>query len=196
MIALLTGPPGVGKSSTGNAIAQLHPSAVELVSFGKLIYEAVISRLGARFSYDEFRANAATLVGLGDISAATKSIVDRKEEAAHKWLLIDSHAVSQTSYGWQAFPDAAKTLNLFSYDKIIHLHAPSDIIWRRIQANPSGRHVSTVQKTQVLINMQMSISIYYAGIIGCPLEVVDASGAQADIVGAVEHILGLTFSST
>lgn len=161
MIALLTGPPGVGKSSIAAALAQRHSLDVEIVSFGRLIYEATRSRLGTGFSYNEFRESAADLVRNEDIMAATASIVERKPRLSHKWLIVDSHAVAKTKYGWQAYPDTPETLNLFSYDTIIYLHAPAEVVFRRTRMDAASRHVSTIRDVETLIDIQMSVSTYY-----------------------------------
>ena len=77
MIVLLTGPPGVGKSTVADGLRTRHPGNVEIVSFGHSLFEAVRERLGTDFSYSEFRQSAAQVVTSKDIDAATAAIVAR-----------------------------------------------------------------------------------------------------------------------
>lgn len=192
MIALLVGPPGVGKTTIAAALTARHPKIAEVVSFGQLVYEAVRSRLGEDLSYSEFRESAASLVSREDIMRATTLLIRRKSDLGRGWLLVDSHAVAQTRYGCQAHPDTPETLRRFAYDLIVYLHAAPEVILGRIQQNAAGRHIPSVRGMEVLNSLQMSIAAYYAGIIGCPLEVIDATGAQSEVAGALESVLGLT----
>jgi adenylate kinase len=191
VIALLTGPPGVGKTTIATALARRHPKAIEAVSFGRLVYEAVASRLGESLSYTEFRQCAAQLVSREDIAVATTLLTSRKSAFQGKWLLVDSHAVAKTSYGCQAHPDTPETLRRFSYDAVLYLHAAPRVILSRIRQEPSGRHVSVGPGMDLVNSVQMSVAVYYAGITGCPLEIVDATGGESDVVQALESLLGL-----
>lgn len=191
MIALLSGPPGIGKTTVATALVQRQPSRVSIVSFGELVYKAVRDRLGVNLSYPEFRAAAADLVMGEDIMTATTSITERKPGLDKKWLIVDSHAVAETGYGWQAHPDTPDTLKRFAYDVIFYLHARPEIILRRIRKDAAGRHLSAAHGTEMLDRVQMTICTYYAGIIGCPLEIIDAAGEVSEVVNVLEGILGL-----
>jgi hypothetical protein len=105
MLALLTGSPGVGKTTVATALAARYPMQVETVSFGTLIHQAVNDRHRGELSYAEFRRLAAQLVRQADIEAATDLVIALKSSLGTEWLVVDSHAVAQTSYGWQAYPD-------------------------------------------------------------------------------------------
>jgi adenylate kinase len=191
MIALLTGTPGVGKTTAAAGITEIHPSKAETLSFGRLVYDAVRDRLGLALSYHEFREGAARLVTQQDISAANRAIVSNKRRLHPEWLLVDSHAVAQTRYGWQAHPDKPEILRSLAYDTIIHLDAPPEAVLLRIHGETGGRHASTERAIEVQAHIQLAISVYYAGVIGCPLEVVDASGSVTEVVDLLEGVLGL-----
>jgi adenylate kinase len=107
MLALLTGSPGVGKTTVATALAARYPMQVETVSFGTLIHQAVNDRHRGELSYAEFRRLAAQLVRQADIEAATDLVIALKSSLGAKWLVVDSHAVAQTSYGWHTQISAA-----------------------------------------------------------------------------------------
>jgi adenylate kinase len=196
MLALLTGPPGVGKTAVAHKLTFLHPERVRTISFGRLIYDSVLSRTGSNFSYSEFRTVASTVVSPEDIRAATESVADRSRAIDQaQWLIVDSHAVAREHFGWQANPDTPPTLGQFSYDQIIQLDASPETVLRRIEQVPAGRLATRRRDVLILAQLQMSISAYYSGVIGCPLNVVDAEGNVDEVVGLVEACLGLPASS-
>jgi adenylate kinase len=164
---------------------------VETLRFGTLIYQSASRRHTGDLSYAQFRARAAELVTHADIIAATDTVLARKAALGDKWLIIDSHAVAQTGYGWQAHPDRPETLRLFDYDRIFHLHAPAVEIFKRSQARSDGRHLSDKSHAETLSLLQLSISAYYAGVVGCTLEVVDATGGVEGVVHVLAELLGL-----
>ena len=193
MIVLLTGAPGVGKTTVAQRIASLHPHAVKTIGFGRLVYQAVRSR--SPLSDEEFRSLAAEVTTPADLSPAaadmlTSLVASTRAEGGS--LLVESHAVARETFGWQAHPDSPSTLAGYTYDTLIHLDAPAHVILSRTRADDGGRLAQDERDVAVLASIQMAVSVYYAAVLGVPLNVIDASRPVDDLVEPVCSLLGLS----
>jgi adenylate kinase len=192
MIVLLTGPPGVGKTTVAQRIASLYPRTVKTVGFGRLVYEVVTSR--SPLPYQQFRSVAAEVTTAADLSAAAAKLVSlvTATRAEGGWLLVESHAVARETFGWQAHPDPPSVLESYAYDTLVHLDAPAHVILRRSRADDGGRLAQDERDVAVLATIQMAVSVYYAAVLGVPLNVIDAGGPAEEVVASVCSLLGLS----
>ena len=194
MIALITGAPGVGKTTTARNLAVMYGDRVETVSFGRLIYDRVTAR--TPMSYQEFRSAAASIVTAADLLAASDALAAHAAMPRHsgRWLVVESHAVAREEFGWQANPDPPGTLARYSYDILVYLDAPADVILGRVRSDPGGRLSRGLRDITVLSAMQMAIAVSYAAGLGIPLNVIDADAPATAVTAAVASILGLACS--
>jgi adenylate kinase len=197
LIALIAGVPGVGKSSVTRLLAESHRGRVEHVSFGALLFETVAARMPAGFSYSTFRAQAGQLVSATDLETAFTRITSHPHFTdREKWLLVDSHAVSREVTGWHAHPDTIERLREYNYDGIALLDAPAGVVLQRTRGKPEGRGARTERDVAVLASVQQATCVYYAGVLGCPLWVIDAEPPLAQVVNTAASLLGLPVVSS
>jgi adenylate kinase len=151
----------------------------------------------AGFSYPSFRAQAGHLVAPADLETAfTRIIRHPYTGASDKWLLVDSHAVSRETTGWHAHPDTIDRLRAYNYDGIVLLDAPAEVVLHRTREKPEGRGARTERDIAVLAGVQQAACVFYAGVVGCPLWVIDAEPPLARVVDTVASLLGLPVVSS
>ena len=190
MITLLTGVPGVGKSTVAAGICASDPGA-SVLNFGRVLFHLARSRGASGLTYETFRQRSWEFVDSALIEAATSEAHDRISAANRlEHVLVDSHAVSTEAYGFRSTPDTPRLLELFSYDLIVQLHAAPEVILERHEAsNNTGRLYRTVSDVATATALQFATSTYYAGITGCTLHVVDASPGVEQVVATVLSLL-------
>lgn len=190
MLVLLTGVPGCGKTSLARALVDQHPDVVDAVSFGRLVFDSVRRRTGFQCTYDEFRSTSATMVTAGDVAEATIRLIARVNETeAKKVVILDSHAVARERFGYRCTPDDPETLRRLGYACILHLYVPSRVIVDRVQAEPAGRLSRSTAEIDLHEQLQLAVSTYYAGVLGCPLLVLDGHDSPGEIAEVAWRLL-------
>lgn len=188
---LLTGAPGVGKTTVSEGLSRQDPDVFRVLRFGRYVYEAALSRLGKNIDYRDFRSSSAELVTTQDIYQATERAeeVVKDNAKASKITIVDSHAVSKEHYGWRAVPDDPRLLAKFGYNWIIQLYAPPELVIERTLHSPDGRLAAAPEDIAVMQVLQFGTSVYYAATIGKPLHVVSNTGPIGETLEAVRALL-------
>jgi adenylate kinase len=188
---LLTGAPGVGKTTVSESLCRQDPGVFCALRFGRYVYEAVLSRTGEKLEYQNFRRNSAALVTEQDIYRATDRAarVINDQTRASRITIVDSHAVSKEHYGWRAVPDGPRLLAKFGYSWVIQLYTPPELVIERTRHSPDGRLAGAPEDVAIMQALQFSVSIYYAATLGKPLHVVSNTGSVGQAVEAVRALL-------
>src|SRR4051794_28521856 len=109
-LLLLTGLPGIGKTTVVERLVAREVRTFTRVHFGALLRESVERRLSRVMTHCEFRARFAETLTYADIEAATAGAREQADRAEAAICLLDSHAVTPPDVGIRVTPDTAERL--------------------------------------------------------------------------------------
>src|SRR2546429_7062691 len=130
MIILVTGVPGVGKTTMCMFLAAMKPQRYVHVPFGGLIHRALNQ---PEITEADLRRSAAQLVTPRILSVATDMLMTEVARES-RMVLVDSHAVSQTRYGYIVTPDGPSYFLRLRYSAIVQLFASAATVLSRSDA--------------------------------------------------------------
>jgi adenylate kinase len=97
-VVLLTGAPGVGKSTFRTALAYRFP-ALQAFDYGKLLLERKAAE-GVKMEYRELREKSSSVITPTDVGSIDDWVIQRISELRqHSDVVLDSHALTAESYG-------------------------------------------------------------------------------------------------
>jgi adenylate kinase len=137
-VILLTGPPGVGKSTLRRNLGNTF-SNLKCFDYGSLLLEAKARRQQI-LEYEEMREKSSEVVGHSDVINLDRELIDSVQQARTSFhCLIDSHAVTKESYGYRAVPFSSEQLGQLKLDAVIVLHASPETLADRVNNDRQGR---------------------------------------------------------
>lgn len=185
MIVLVTGVPGVGKTTSCGFLARTLPDRYFHLSFGGLILRA-LNR--PDLNEVDLRRSAADLVTPKILSVATGMLV-AQAAAESRIVLVDSHAVSQTRHGYVVTPDGDSYFTKVRYNAIVQLFASARTVLSRSEGATSGRQARTEHDIEMHFALQSAVSVGYSAASECPLLLVDAEDTVELVAASVEECL-------
>jgi adenylate kinase len=186
MIILVTGVPGVGKTSLCRFLAGTRPNRYIHVPFGNLILRALDRE---EITEPELRSSAASLVTPSILAVATEMLMIEIAKSSGHIILIDSHAVSQNRFGYVVTPDGASYFGRLRYTAIVQLFASPSTVLTRSAAAVSGRQAIFERDVDMHFMLQCCVSVGYSAASECPLLVVEAEENVNRVAVNVESLL-------
>lgn len=175
VIVLVTGVPGVGKTTLCQFLAATRPSEYAHVPFGSLILRALCVD---QVTETDLRKSAASLVTRRVLDEATEMLMAEVAKQSKRIVLVDSHAVSQDRFGYVVTADGASYFSRLRYGAVVQLFAsPSTVLSRSAKA-VSGRQASSETDIETHFLLQSAVSVGYSVACECPLFVVCAEDPQ------------------
>lgn len=187
MLTLLTGVPGIGKTSTCAHLEEQWPTRYKHLPFGAFIRQVLQK---AAVTERDLRLRPTALVSPAVISEATELLRQAVAELPLRVMgLLDSHAVSQDDYGYVSTPDGPEYFRHLQYAAIVNLHTGPAEVLRRSQQCSTGRRAGSVEEVELHATLQLAVSSGYAMANACPLYVVRADRNLQDVAATVHQLL-------
>ncbi len=195
-LLLLSGLPGVGKTTTAKLLQEWGRGEVARIHFGALLREAVAARLEVELSHEAFREAFAELLCEGDFIAASAAARAAADGAEAKVCVLDSHAVAPVDSGLLATPDGPRRTALLGVTGLVHIAAAGAV--ERIVENGGreGRRPWSAAEVDAAEGMQVAVMVAYGMAYECPLVVVDSGGRAEDVAARVESAMKSIFGGS
>jgi adenylate kinase len=178
---LLTGAPGVGKTTLRNALAGRFP-ALQAFDYGKLLLERKAAE-GIKIEYPELREKSSSVISPADVGSVDDWVIQRVNELRqHSDVVLDSHALTAETYGLRAIPFSALQLQKLKLDAVLVLRCDPTVLLQRTQQRPDGRRDIPEELMRELQILQETVGISYAIACGCPIFFIDTTRRTSDEV--------------
>jgi adenylate kinase len=183
-VVLLTGAPGVGKSTLRSALSRQVPG-LQAFDYGKLLLERKAAE-GVKVEYQELREKSSGLITPADVGSVDDWVIERISELRqHSDVVLDSHALTAETYGLRAVPFSAGQLQKLKLDAVLVLRSDPAVLLRRAQQKPDGRRDVPEDLMRELQILQESVGISYAIACGCPIFFIDTTHRGQEEVAEV-----------
>ncbi|HDZ35654.1 MAG TPA: adenylate kinase [Thermococcus sp.] len=156
-VVMITGIPGVGKSTITKLALKKSRAKFRLVNFGDLMFDEAV-RAGLVKHRDEMRKLNPDVQKELQMKAARKIV----EMSQHEPVLIDTHATIRTPVGYLlGFP--REVIEVINPNFIVIIEAaPSEILGRRLRDLKRDRDVETEEQIQRHQDLNRAAAVSYA----------------------------------
>lgn len=188
-VVLLTGAPGVGKSTLRNGLMERVPN-LRSIDYGKLLIDHK-SVMGVNLDYAELREQSSAVIAPSDVNTVDESVIRNVQQLRQdSHVILDSHAFTAETYGLRAVPYSMSQLQRLDLDMVIVLHCDPEVLAIRIQNQPDGRRDIGMDLLRQLQTLQEAVGLIYSIVCGCPVHIIDVtSKSKAEVREAAEVIL-------
>ncbi|NJE30566.1 adenylate kinase [Thermococcus sp. 18S1] len=156
-VVMITGIPGVGKSTITKLALKKSRAKFRLVNFGDLMFDEAV-RAGLVRHRDEMRKLDPNVQKELQMKAARRIV----EMSQHEPILIDTHATIRTPVGYLlGFP--REVIEVINPNFIVIIEAaPSEILGRRLRDLKRDRDVETEEQIQRHQDLNRAAAVSYA----------------------------------
>lgn len=177
-LVLVTGAPGVGKSSVTSYLEKHSPGVFRRVHYGDLI-----SRVLGGVSEKSLRTDVSRFITREVLRSADSLLEEELQSSKSSGLitLVDSHAVSMCKHGFLMTPDGSSFFQKFRYSAIIMLYAHPRVVFSRSEPERSGRQYKSHRDVEMLDSLLKSVVVCYSSWCQCPALLIEAGGEVAGV---------------
>lgn len=182
-VIYLTGAPAAGKSSTTRLLAEQVP-ALAVWEYGAELTKFVQAKNADVGDQDGLRSASATVVTAADVATVDQALLAFVSERRGRVpVLIDSHAVTKEAFGFRITPFSLAQFQLLLPDEVWVLYASPKETRRRIELDPGGRPLVTLEEAQMHTALQGSVAATYGMATGNPVYFFDTAVPREALVG-------------
>ncbi|MBX3648875.1 MAG: AAA family ATPase [Rhodocyclaceae bacterium] len=188
-VIYLTGAPAAGKSTLCANIQQ-RTARLLVFSYSALLRDHIRRRHGADIDTVELREKSSSVATREDVMVVDARLIDEVNAKRNTHdILIDSHPVTNESYGFRVTPFRADQVSAFSPDAIVCLYASPVVLHQRISMNPDGRPLPSIFELEMHIHVQAALATQYSINVGRSCYLVDSSVSPQELVDTAWPIL-------
>lgn len=191
-VIYLTGAPASGKSTLCEHLERTVLN-LRVYSYSKLLLDYVNRQSSAAVDEVGIRRHSANMITRSDVEAVDQWLIEQvrlKRVAQH--MIIDSHPVTKEDYGFRVTAFTPEQLRQLDPDVVICLYVAPGIARKRITANPAGRPLPPDFELGLHTDLQASLAVQYAFILGKPCYLLDSSVAFDELIKNIGRIAKIT----
>ncbi|KPL53241.1 hypothetical protein ABB55_14310 [Prosthecomicrobium hirschii] len=189
-VIYLTGAPAAGKSSAAKRLAERVPG-LEVWEFGERLTAYLRRRLGPDLAQTDLREKSGRIATPEDVAAVDRSLIGFVSETRLRApVLIDSHPVTKETFGYRVTPFGIEGLQQLKPTQVWMLYTDPNVAVGRIERDPQGRPLITVEEARMHTHLQASVACTYGVLAGVPVHFFDASRSPEEIDLELESRIG------
>lgn len=164
---MVTGVPGIGKTTLGRRVADLSDGAIKHISAGELFLKVV----QVPADHARIRSEVDTLITADVIRKAKAMLLEAIATSDSETVLVDSRVVSPVENGFRVTLDSTAFLAEIAYVGIVQLVAPPAVILARYAEARGGRTMTSEEDIHRCDLLLQAVCVQYAQICRCPFYV-------------------------
>lgn len=190
-VIYLTGSPASGKSSLCELL-EVSVANLQAYSYSKLLRDYLNRRIDKPIDESGIRQHSAQVVTRDDVDAVDRWLIEEVQaRRSERHLVIDSHPVTKERYGFRVTPFTVDQLKALNPDVIVCLYIDPAETKNRIAKDAAGRPLPSDFEIGMHAELQATLAMQYAMLLGIPCYLLDSSVARAELVTNLCDVAGI-----